>query len=188
VNSKIVRIVIWGAVAIAVLAVVYVRNSRLQASRCADEANALVDEGETKRKELESESGQLLRGTVPKELTSDRAKLEESVAKFNERYTTLVGIYRAAAAKFEEGGKAAKNESLSQYWELMSQAYRNFADGEEAHRKAILLLVDKSIPSEDELRQKRETLLEEARKANSEFERLDFEAQKLRNENKSQFK
>ncbi len=183
-SSKIVRIVIWGSVAIAVLVVLYIRNSRQQMDRAVTEANSLVDQCEVNRKKLESEAGELFRGSVPKELAGDREKLEKTVANFNERYMKNVADYRAAAAKFDEAEKAAKKESDSKYLELMSQAYQNFADGEEARRKALLLLVDKSIPSADELQQKHGALMDEARKLNGEFERLYDDAQKFHDENK----
>ena len=50
------------------------------------------------------------------------------------------------------------------------------ADAAEARRKAVALLLDKSIQSEDELGKQRDVLMIEARKLEGEFERLQGEA------------
>ena len=66
----------------------------------------------------------------------------------------VVENYRAAAAKFDEARKVGKSEVVSKYLDLMSQAYQKRADSEDARRKAVALVVDKSIQSEDELHKK----------------------------------
>ncbi len=196
----------------AVVVVLYIRNSRLQVDRLIDEANALVDEGDKQERELGPEANQLLVGavpreffvkraehetaaeddvldrTVPKGLVLDRARLEKSVAKTNELLTTIAKDFRAAAAKFDEGRQAGKSEVVSKYLELMSRAYQKRADAGEVRCKAVALLVDKSIKSEDELRKKFGALLSESRASEGEFERLDAEAQKLHEDNKKLFK
>lgn len=212
-GSKIVRIVVWGAVAVAVVVVFYVRTSRMRVDRLIGEANALIEEGDNNEKQLGADGNLLLGGGMPKEIfverasspvasedefaggtvpkkevTVDRAKLEKVVAKTDEMLTKVVANFRAASAKFDEGRQSARNGVIAKYLELMSQAYQLRADCEEAHRKAAVILIDKSVPSLDEIRKKRGDLLIEAGKAESEFERLAAEAEKLHDANLGQFK
>ena len=187
-TKQIVRIVIWGLVAVAVVVVAYINYAAGKVSGKIDEANAQIDEGRATSKELGSEADQFLSGALPKALTSDRAKLEAWVAKTNGLLAKVVEDYRAAAAKFEEGRKFALGGVVSKYVELKSHAYQKLADAEEARRKAVVLFIDKSIDSKDELRKKQTVLISEFFKLNSEFDRLDEEAEQLHEENKRKFK
>ncbi len=193
-SSKTVRIVIWGSVAVAVVVVSYLRfgtNFRLQIGNQQNElindANALIDEGDATKRKLGSNVELLIGGAVPQELASDRAKLEETVDKANVLLTKVVESYRAAAAKFDAGSKLGLSSVVSKYLELKSTAYTNLADAEEANRKILLLLVDKPVPTGDELKKKQDALAKQFFTCNSEFERLDMEAEKLHDENKSKF-
>jgi len=191
-SAKIVRIVVWGAVAIAVVVVLYIRYTTSKVNRIISEANALIDEGNAKEKELGPEANQFfmgvvpkaffVNGTAPKDSVLDRAKLEKSVAKTNEILTQVEESFRAAAAKFDEGTRGGKSGAVSKYLELMSQAYQKRADAEEAHLKAVALLLDKSIP-QVELRKKCGELFIEARKLEGDFDRLEAEAAKLHGDN-----
>ena len=51
-STKIVRIVVWGSVAVAVVVVLYIRYTPTQVNRLIDEANDMIDEGDAKQKEL----------------------------------------------------------------------------------------------------------------------------------------
>jgi len=200
-------------VAVAVAVVSYINYAAHKVSQRINEANVLVDEGEAKMKELGSEDYQFFSGIVPqsffvegakhkttqedafvnktaskKEAVLDRAKLEKSIAKTDEILNKVVESYRAAAVKFDEGRKVALGSVVPKYLELKSQAYQKRADAEEAHRKAAVLLLDKSIPSESERRKKVNVLFLEACNSHSEFIRLDDEAERLHDDNKSKFK
>ena len=118
----------------------------------------------------------------------DRAKLAKSVAKADDVLAKVVEDFRAAAAKFDAGRKIGKNAVVSKYLELKSEAYENRADAEETRRKAIALLLDKSIHTKEELHQKREAADNEAAMSEGEFERLDNEAQNLHDDNSGKFK
>ena len=187
-NSQTVRIIVWGAVAVAVAVVSYIRYTAGKVSALAEEANVQVDEGENKLRELGPEANQLLCGPVPKALTSDPAKFQELVVKTEDILAKVAEHYRAAAEKFGAAGKAGKSTVVAKYFELMSQACRNRADAKEAHRQAVAALVDKSIQSADELQERRNTLFKGASASEGEFERLQEEAQKLHDENQSKFK
>ena len=76
-RSKIIRIVVWGAVAIAVVVVVYLRYTRMRVDRLIGEANDMIDEGEAKQKELGLEGNQLLSGSLTKDfLVASAAKTD----------------------------------------------------------------------------------------------------------------
>ena len=138
-------------------------------------------------KKLGPGADQILNGTVPREFGSDRAKLEESVARIDGLLAKIVADYRTAAAKFDEGKKASKGEVVAEYMDLMSQAYQNRSSAAESRRKIAALLLDKSIPSNDERRRKADALNSDVFKAEREFEVLDEKAGQLREENKNSF-
>ena len=152
-----------------------------------NEANTLIDEGDAARKKLGTNVEILIGGAIPQELASDRAKLEETVNKANVELTKVVRSYRAAAANFDDGSKLGMSSVVSKYLELKSNAYTNKADAEEADRKILLLLVDKPAPTGDELKKKQDALTKQHFTSNSELKRLDAEAEKLHDENKSKF-
>ena len=60
----------------------------------------------------------------------------------------------------------------------MSEAYRRRAEGAEAHRKAVALLTDPSVPTA-KLGKRRSDLMEAAYKTEREFKLLEEEAEKL---------
>jgi len=213
VNGKIVRIVVWGSVAIAAIVVLYIRYPTWKVNGAIKEANALIDDADAKRKELGSESEQLLltgrlaktyfvkrdehaaghedefvNADGSKDLVLDRAKLKGPVEKASGILAQLAEDYHAAAAKFDEGKRASKSEAITKYLDLMSQACEKRAEAEDDRVKAVALLLDKSIRSEDELYKKRNELVQKARKSEGEFDRLEFEAQKFHDENKGKFK
>ena len=211
-TKQIVRIVIWGSVAIAVAIVSYRYYSTRKVNGLIHEANALIDEGIAKDEELGPEAKQFLsgaasrafvggaerkttgktssvKGAVPKtELALDRAKSEPWIAKSDGVLAKEVESYRAAAAKFEEARNVRQSELVSRYLDLMSQAYQNRADSAETCRKAIALLADKSIQSADELRKRREALIEDANRSERKFRRFEEEAVALHKDNESKFK
>ena len=100
----------------------------------------------------------------------------------------MVESYRGVAAKFDEAKNVGKSELLSKYFDLMSQAYQNRADGAATCRKAIALLADKSIQSAGELSKRRDALIEDANRSERKSRRFEEEAEVLHNENKSKFK
>ena len=184
----IVRIVVWGSLAIAAVVVGYIRYTTSKVNGLINEANARIVEGDTKRKELGPEADQFFMGVVPKsffikrdehatagedeflnsagskDMVLDRAKLEESVTTVNEVLTQVAKSFRAAAAKFDEGRRVRKSEVVSKYLDLMSQAYQKRAEAEEIRGKAVTLLLDKSIKSQDELRKKCGALINDGAK------------------------
>lgn len=210
-SSNIVRVVIWGSVAVAVAAVFYFRTANGKVNGLINEANALVDEGDAKRKEYGSETEQLLGGAIPrecftqrtakkttaedeflngpapKELALDRAKLEKSVAKTDDLLAEVATNYRTAAAKFDEARKIGNSGVVSKYLELMSQACAKLADAEETRRKAVALVLDKSIASASDLHKQQNALFKGAAESENEFERLQADAEKLHDDNKSKF-
>ncbi len=210
-RSKIIRIVVWGAVAIAVVVVVYLRYTRMRVDRLIGEANDMIDEGEAKQKELGLEGNQLLSGSLTKDFlvasaaktdpketdvftdtasgpVIDQEKLAKAVARTDAILAQIVEIYRGVAAKFDEGRKANKSEVVSNYLQLMSDGYQKRAEAEETRRKALAVLVDKTIKSEKDRRKKFGDLINEARTSDGNFEILEEQASKLRDDNKSQFK
>jgi len=211
VRAMIVRIVVWGSLAIAVVVVGYIRYTTSKVSGLINEANARIDEGDAKRRELGLDADQFFMGVVPKsffikrdehatagedeflssagskDLVLDRAKLEKSVAKVNEVLTQVAESFRAAAAKFDQGRRVGKSEVVSKYLDLMSQAYQKRAEADEIRGKAVSLLLDKSIKSQDELRKRCAALINDARNSEGEFELLEAEAGKIRSKNPSKF-
>lgn len=211
-NSKIVRIVVWGLVAVAVVVVLYIRVSRVQVPRLLGEAQKQVDEGEANEMKLKTEDHQLLNGGgIPKAYlvapaknkapTEDEfakgtkegpdvnwAKLEEAVAATDAKLAEIVKNYRAAAAKFEEGKTAVKSELVAEYFDLRSQAYQKRADAEEARRKLLAVKLDKSIQSDVERNRKFSELSIQIGKSNGEFDALEEKVQKLREDNLDEFK
>jgi hypothetical protein len=179
--------VIWSLVAVAVLVVAYIRYTNNRRDRLIDEANGLIADGDNTTQKLGFEVTRFYIGEIPKELVADRAKLEATAAKLNDSLAKIVADYRAAAAKFGEAKKASWGGVVGQYFDLMSQAYQNRADAEEAHRKTVALVVDKSIESKDELDKKRHALSDENIRFEGEFDRLEDEAARLRESNKGKF-
>ena len=76
---------------------------------------------------------------------------------------------------------------VSRYLELKSKAYTNCADAEEADRKLLALLVEKPVPTGDELKKKQDALDKERSTSSTEFERLDTEAENLHDDNKGKY-
>ena len=210
-KGNIVRIVIWGAVAIAAAVVFYIHNTTATANKLVAEADALIAEGDAKQNELGMEGEQLLNGDVPAEFfveaaerktagknksaagpakperVLDRAKLEKAVERAAEILGTVAEKYRAAAGKFDAAAKAGKGEVVSKHFQLMAQAYISRVSAETLRREAVSLLTDKSIASEQR-QKKQSSLRDKASAAENEFERLQTEAQKVKDENKGKFK
>ena len=210
-KSNIVRIVIWGAVAIAAVVVLYYRFARTHASQAIADANALSDEGDDAEKKLGMNEQQLLRGYIPKAFyveqaaskapkttaaadsakkasPLDRAKLKTAIDGMDGALTEAAEKYRAAADKFESGKRSGQGEMVAKYLDIFSQAYKTRADAEEAKRKALAALVDTSLPSDEERQKEYKKLIEDVRKSEQEFERLVSQGEKLQKENKSSFK
>jgi hypothetical protein len=178
-KSTKVRIVVWGSLAIASVAVLYRYYATSKVNRLINESDALVEEGDAKGREIGPDFSQYLHGPISKE---DRAKLEVSAPKATSQLAEVIVAYRGVATKFDEAKSVAKTALIStEYLDLMSQAYQSRADSEEAHRKAVALLVDKTIKSEEELQKQRDVLVNEARKLESDFERLQMQATKVKN-------
>jgi hypothetical protein len=194
-NPKIVRSVVWGAVAVAVVVALYLRfatNFRLQlgtnsrVNRLIEEADARVAEADAKEKTLGLEADLLYTGLVPNELAADQAKLEEAVAKTNDILVKIVEDYRAAAAKYEEAKKAGSGV-VSQYLDLESQVYQCRADAQETRRKTIALMVDTSYQSKGERAKKHGELVDEKSTLEQKFDTLVEAAAKIRENNKDKF-
>ena len=136
-STKLVRIVVWGSLAVAVVVVSYIRYTTTKRNQLIDEANALIDEGDAKHKELGPEGDQLIYGFIPKDFfvaspdnktppedevilgaiprkgfAVDRAKLAKSVAKADDVLAKVVEDFRAAAAKFDAGRKIGKSSAF----------------------------------------------------------------------------
>jgi hypothetical protein len=209
-SGTIIRIVVWGSVAIAAAIVLYVYFSRQRVNQCIQEANHLIDEGDDARKAITGDEYRIIDGTglekyqvkhAPagpmtaagkgrggsRAFDLDQAKLAQPVAAVDEKIKKVIECYRNAAAKFEEGRKYTSNKVVDKYLDLMSQAYQKRAEDDDCRRQAMLLLVDKSL-SEAERASKHKSLSSDAQKAGSQFDQLDEGAKKLRKENKSLFK
>ena len=138
-TAKIVRIVVWGSVAVAVAVVGYVCYASSRRDALMDDAEARIAEGDKQLQNLVRATNRLSMD-VPKGLAGDPAKLEEAVAKNQDVLARVAEDYRAAAANFDAAKKVTWNGVVLKYLDLMSQAYKDRADAEEARRKAIALL------------------------------------------------
>jgi hypothetical protein len=211
VKKAIVRIGIWGAVGLAVVIVLCLRNSQSQVPRLIGEAQALVDEGDKLEKDAETKSMQLLTGYLPesyyvatskakpaasnenaedatKSATIDWDKLNKAVAGADAVLAPMAEKYHAAAGKFDEAKRASKGEIVAKYFDLRSRAYQARADCQEAKRKALAILKDKSISSEEKRRSAMNKLSIEAYGRDHEFGKLEEEAHDLHQKNDAEFR
>jgi hypothetical protein len=210
-GGKIVRIVVWGAVLIAVAVVGYIRFSRGRVNQAIDDANASIDAGDAELAKIKPSDLELADANIPSEfkvkrpaapagseqefaggaasdeLVLDRDKIGKRAAPLAEAIASVTGRYRDAAAKFEEAKKSARDEVVVNYFELMARAYDKRAESQESLRKSVLLLTDKSVPSLAELTRQQQALVKASKKAETEFESLQEQAKKLHDENKNKF-
>jgi hypothetical protein len=200
-SSKIVRIVVWGAVLIAVVVVLYIRLSKNRLNQAISDGNASVDAGDAELKKITQDEESMLGGNIPQayllkpasgaegseQAFVDREKIKKPVTEADEIITKVVASFREAATKYEEGKKSSNDEVITHYFDLMSQAYQLRADAEDERRKAALLVLDKSIATRAELVKQQKVFLTKYRKAEGEFEKLDEQAAKLKEANKSKF-
>jgi len=170
--------VVWGSVAIAAIVVLCIRYKDWKVNGLISAANKFIDQGSDLKKGIGPDADQLYMGRTPP--AYDRAKLEKSVADTTELLKQIAEDYRAAAAKFDEASRAGKDEKTSKYFQLMSQANEARAKAEDLRGKAVALLLDKSIKSPDDLHKQCGALMNDARKAEGEFDRLEEGARKLR--------
>jgi hypothetical protein len=175
------------------------------------EAQALADEGDKLEKEAETKSMQLLTGFLPesfyvatpkakaasshenaedatKAAAIDWDKLNKAVAGADAVLAQMAEKYHAAAIKFDEAKQASKSENVAKYFDLRSRAYQARADCQESKRKALAILKDKSISSEEKRRSAMNKLSVEAYRQDNEFGKLEEEAHELHQKNDAEFR
>jgi hypothetical protein len=177
-RDNIVRVVVYGILGIAAVFVLYRYFATGKANRLIDEVDMLVKAADDGEKAVGGDINSYLTGIEP---APDRAKLDAAAANASENLTKSVENFRQAAEKMSQAGSIAKSTLQSpKYYELMSELYQKRADAEEARRKAVALLMDKSIKSQEELRKQRDALIKEANNFERESESFEIEARKAK--------
>ena len=180
---KLMRIALLVIAAIAIWGYFATRK----ANKAVDAANALADEGNAALQGVGDLVKELFGDEIANSFPKDRAKYEKSAELLRTKLATAAEKFRAAAAKFDEAIKTDSSKIFSEYLALKAKSFVKMADSKDAFQKAAVLVLDKSIETAAQFREKRDALVAEANKLDDESTAFATQADKIHDEHKSEF-
>ena len=156
-----------------------------RANDLVKEANALVDLGQNSHNEAVPKFNSLAEAVH--EFPANRAALEAPARELGELYGRTAEQFRQAAAKLDEASKKPTDPVVVEYFTLRSRKWAKTAEARELVRRYVLLVVDPTVRTPEELNARRLELDERISVIVKEEKSLEEASTKIQNENSKKF-
>lgn len=184
---KLFRFAILAAVLISIVASAYSYFATRKANKFVDQGNALAEEANGLVSQAKDDISSLFSEKALESFPKDRADMEAKARKIDDLLGQAAEKYRACAAKFEEGMKAAPSKPVGEYLHVKAEAFRTMAHSKEAFRQAVRLIWDQSLQTSSELREKLREPLGRGSKLSASYDDLTAKAEEIVSANKDEF-
>jgi len=156
-----------------------------RANNLVKEANALVELGQKQHNEAVPKFNALVEALH--DFPANRAELEAPARELGEMYGRTAEQFRQAAAKLDEASKRPTDPVVVEYFTLRSRKWAKTAEARELVRQYVLLVVDPTVRTPEELAARQSELDERISVIVQEEKSLEEASTKIENENSSKF-